>query len=81
MEIRKDVQIIEKGTGVDTVKFKLRDADKVDYIVNNCSKVLTEPNRICYSGNITLKADSIFVEKDVCFWDNLNNTGVLVYQE
>lgn len=49
MEIRKDVQIIEKGTGVDTVKFKLRDADKVDYIVNNCSKVFTEPNRICYS--------------------------------
>lgn len=80
MEIRKDVQIIEKGTDVNTVKFIIRDADGV-YVINYCRRVTTEPNRVCYSGNMAFKKEGVYLEKNVTFWDNLNNTGVLVYQE
>jgi len=80
MEIRKDVHIIEKEADVSTVKFILRDADGV-YKINNFRRVATKPNQVCYSGNMALKRDGVIMEKNVTFWDNLNNTGVLVYQE
>ena len=80
MEIRKDVQIIEKEADVSTIKFIIRDADG-DSVINYCRRVTTEPNRVCYSGNMALERDGVILEKNVNLWDNLNNTGVLVYQE
>ena len=80
MEIRKDVQIIEKEADVSTIKFIIRDGEG-DYVINYCRRVTTEPNRVCYFGNMALKRDGVIMEKNVTFWDNLNNTGVLVYQE
>ena len=80
MEIRKDVQIIEKEADVSTIKFIIRDGAG-DQVINYCRRVTTEPNRVCYSGNMALKRDGVIMEKNVTFWDNLNNTGVLVYQE
>jgi hypothetical protein len=30
---------------------------------------------------MAFKKEGVYLEKNVTFWDNLNNTGVLVYQE
>ena len=81
MEIRKDVHIIEKKADVSSVKYIVRETNGADNVINNCRRVNTKPNKICYSGNIALNRDNIILEKNVTFWDNLNNTGVLVYQE
>ena len=81
MEVKKSVRIISRNNETETISFKLKDNRECEYLIDNCRRVKTLPKRICYSGNLFLSREGIELEKNALLWDQLNNTGVLVYQE